>query len=210
MNSIIKALNWRYATKAYDTSKKLDDKDVNTIIESGILAPSSYGLEPYRFVLVKDPAIRAKLREAAWGQPQITDASHLVVLSVRTDVDEKYVDAYMDLISKERGVAVDSLKGFADMIKGTISKLSKDQVIEWNKRQAYIALGTMLTTSALAGIDSTPMEGFDPSAFDSILGLKDSNLTTAVVMALGIRSKDDSYSTLKKVRFTKEEMVITK
>ena len=207
MNTIIKAMNWRYATKTYNTSKKVSQADLDTILDGGLLAPSSFGLQPYKIILVENPETRKKLRDAAWGQTPITDASYLLVLAARTDVDDKYVDNFVNFIAKERGVTVDGLKGYSDMMKGSVTSKG-GTVTDWAKMQAYIVLGTMLTIAAQIGVDSTPMEGFDAAQFDEILGLKKLNLTSAVVMAIGKRADDDVYSTLKKVRFPKSEMLI--
>jgi len=210
MNKIIDAMNWRYATKMYDTSKKLSESELDTVIDAGILSASSFGLQPYKIILVSDLENRKKLRKAAWDQPQVTDASHFVVLAARTDVDEKYVDNYVGLVAKTRGISAESMKGYSDMMKGAIASKKGGEIVDWAKKQAYIVLGTMLTASALAGIDSSPMEGFDYVAFDEILDLKKENLTTAVVLALGTRSKDDTYASLAKVRFPKKDIVVVK
>lgn len=200
-------MNWRYATKSYDISQKVEEKDLDLIIDSGILSPSSFGLQPYKIIRVENIELRKKLRDAAWGQTPVTDASHFLVLAARTDVDASYVDKFVDMIAKERGVSKDSLQGYSDMMKGSISAKGAS-VTDWAKMQAYIALGTMLTVAAQSGIDSTPMEGFDSAKFDEILGLKAMNLTSTVALAIGRRSKDDTYANLKKVRFPKSDILI--
>jgi nitroreductase len=208
MNNIINALNWRYATKSFDSSKKLSDDQLNTILESMRLSASSYGLQPWKFVVVSNPETRTALRAAAWDQTQVTDASAFVVLAVRTDVDAAYVDAYMKSIADTRGMDVAALSGFADMIKGTISRRTAEQVIDWSSRQVYIALGTALTTAAQLEVDTCPMEGFDEAKFDEILGLKEMNLSSRVCLAIGFRSAEDTSATYKKVRSAKDEVVV--
>lgn len=209
MNNIINALNWRYATKSFDSSKKLSDEQLDTILESMRLSASSYGLQPWKFVVVSNPETRTALRAAAWDQTQVTDASALVVLAVRTDVDAAYVDAYMKSIADARGMDVAALSGFADMIKGTISRRTAEQVVDWSSRQVYIALGTALTTAAQLEVDTCPMEGFDEAKFDEILGLKEKNLSSRVCLAIGFRSAEDTSASYKKVRSAKDEVIVT-
>lgn len=210
MTQIIESLNWRYATKAYDTSKKLSDEQVSMLIEAVRLTPSSYGLPAYKVIHVKDAEIREKLKAVAWGQPQITDASDLFVFAIKTDLSDVSVDEYMKLIADTRGVATESLDGFSGMIKGTLNSLSQEHKEAWAARQAYIALGTLLTTTAENKIDSTPMEGFTTEKFDEILGLKELNLKSVVVCVVGYRSENDDYAGLKKVRISKDDLIIEK
>jgi nitroreductase len=206
MNSI-EALNWRYATKQFDATKKLTNEQKDIVTESLRLAPSSYGLQPWTFFIVTNPEIRAKLREAAYGQSQVTDASEVVVFTVPKVLDDALVDRYMESIAETRSIPVDSLKGMVDMIKGMLAGLSPEARIAWAMRQVYIALGTMLTTLAHESIDACPMEGFNPSQFDEILGLPEQGLTTAVIATIGFRSSDDKYATAPKVRFAKDQVI---
>ncbi len=210
MTNIINALNWRYAANAYDTNKKLSDEQVNTLIESIRLAPSSYGLPVYKVIHVKDIETRKKLKAVAWDQPQITDASDLFVFAVKTDLGDASVDDYVNLIMETRNVSAESLSKFAAMIKGTLKSLSEDHKTTWAAKQAYLALGVLLSTAALEEIDSTPMEGFDKKQFDEILGLKDLGLTSTVVCTAGYRSENDSSASMAKVRVSKENLVIEK
>jgi len=198
-SQVIKALNWRYATKKFDPSKKVSDEDLNELLEVLRLAPSSWGLQPWKFIVVTNPELRKKLREHAWGQPQVTDASHLIVLAARTDLDEKYVKEYVKEISKQRGVSLESVKGYEDMMTDFVKGTSKEELIHWAKKQVYLALGMLLEAAALKHIDACPMEGFDAQKFDEVLELK--NLTAAVLCTIGYRSPDDPASKLEKVRF---------
>jgi len=207
MERIIKALNWREATKQFDTSKKLTEEQLNTLIEAARLAPSSFGLQPWSFVVVSDPAVRTELRAASWDQAQITDASQLIVFTAKTPNDE-LVDTYINDIASTRGVTVESLSGLAQMIKGSIATRNEVENIEWAKKQAYLALGVTLTTAALLEIDACPMEGFDPAKYDEILGLKERGLHTAVIMAVGFRSTEEAARESKKVRFPRAQTVI--
>ncbi len=207
--NIIDALNWRYATKGFDSTKKVDEEVFNTLIEAARLAPSSFGLQPWKFIVVNNPEVRQKLRQAAWDQPQVTDASHIIVFAVNKKVDAAYVDTYIQAISETRGVPVDALKGFADMMKGSIaSRGSVDAVTAWSARQVYIALGTLVTTAAFYEIDACPMEGFDPAQFDEILGLTTQGLSAVAMVAVGFRSSTDTTAAYKKVRFARKDVVI--
>jgi nitroreductase len=210
MTNIINAMNWRYATKAYNATKKLSEEQVNTLIESVRLTPSSYGLPVYKVIHVKDAEVRAQLKAVAWGQPQITDASELFVFAVKTDLSDASVDEYIKLIAETRSVSVESLTEYAGMIKGTVNSLSPEHKEVWASRQAYIGLGVLLATAALEEIDSTPMEGFTTEKFDEILGLKELNLKSVVVCTAGYRSESDSYASLAKVRVLKESLIIEK
>ena len=208
MQNIIDALKWRYATKKFDATKKLSQEQFDTVLESLHLSASSYGLQPWKFIVVTNPEIRAKIKAAAWNQTQITDASHLIVLAVQTTVDAAYVDRFVASVSKTRNVPVDALKGYADMMKGSIAGRTPESVVDWSSRQVYIALGTALTAAAVSGIDACPMEGFDPKQVDDILGLAKMGLQSRVLMPVGFSAADDDMAKAPKVRFSKEEVVI--
>lgn len=207
--ALVGTLNWRYATKKFDASRKLDPATWQALEEALVLSPSSYGLQPWKFVVVQDPALRAKLREKAWGQSQVTDASHLVVFTHRTDLTEADIDRYLARIAEVRGVSLESLAGFGQMMVGSLVKGPKHATIaDWAARQAYIALGNLMTSAAALGVDATPMEGLDPAAFDRLLGLEGSGYATVVACAVGHRAADDASAALPKVRFAKEDLVV--
>lgn len=208
MKNIIESLNWRYATKQFDTNKKLDPEQLETITEAMRLSASSFGLQPWKFVIVTNPDIRAKLRTAAYGQPQITDASHLIVIAVRTDIDDAYVDMYVKSISDTRGVPVADLKAFGDMLKGSLKTRTPEAILAWSSCQVYIPLGMLLATAAYSEIDACPMEGFDKAQFDEILGLKEQHLESRVLAAVGFRLQGDKAAMQKKVRFPKDQVFI--
>jgi nitroreductase len=208
--TLIEALNWRYATKSYDTSKKIPADAWKTLEQSLVLAPSSYGLQPYKFIVVNDPAKRAELRPHSWGQSQITDASHLVVFAARTTLTEDHVKEFIRLTSEARGVPADALGGYRDLIVGDLVKGPRHEIIQhWSARQAYIALGELLTSAALLKIDATPIEGFSPPDYDKALGLEGSGYSAVVVAALGYRATDDKYASLPKVRFPVQQLIET-
>ncbi len=206
--SIITNLNERYATKVFDPSKKVSEADMEKLLEAIRLSASSMGLQPYKVLIVEDPAIRAELRKAAYNQPQITDASALLVFAVNYEADEKQADDLIEMIAKARNVTTESLSGYNDMIKGTLKRLNPEQLETWVSKQAYIALGFGLVSSAVLGIDTCPMEGFNSDEFDRILDITKLGLKSKIVLAVGYRSADDKYQYLAKVRQNKEDFFI--
>jgi nitroreductase len=207
MKNITQALNWRYATKKFDTTKKLSAEQLETLLESLRLTASSYGLQPWKFLVVENPELRTQIRGAAWDQSQVTEASHLIVLCAKTDVNEATVDEYMTSIAATRKMPIEALAGFSQMLKGAISGKSQAELTTWAAKQVYIALGTLLTTAALLEIDACPMEGFDPAAVNTILGLNTQNLTATVLCPVGLRDASDDMITRAKVRFPKEKVI---
>ncbi len=209
MTNFIKALEWRYATKQFDATKKIDSETIQTLKESIRLSPSSYGLQPYTIIDVSTPEIREKLKVAAYGQTQLTDASHLLIFAASTDVTEAHVDEFISSHATIRNVPVETLAGYAGMIKANIVSRTIEQKSLWAAKQAYIALGFLLESAALLEVDAAPIEGFDAAQFDEILGLKEKNLTSAVICALGYRSADDTYANQPKVRKTEGELFLS-
>ena len=205
---LISKLNTRYATKAFDAAKKVSAADMDTLLEAIRLSASSYGLQPYKVIVVENPAIRQELRGLAWGQSQITDASALLVFAANTDVNADTVDQYISLISETRGIPAEALGDFGGMMKGSLQKMSAEQVETWVSKQAYIALGYGLVSAAVLGIDTCPMEGFSAPDFDKVLGLEKLGLKSKVVLAVGYRSSEDQYQHMKKVRTKKEDFFI--
>ncbi len=207
MARIIEDLNWRYACKKFDPSQKLSEADLTTLLESLRLTASSYGMQPWKFVVVENPELREKLVPASWGQAQVAEASHLIVICSPAVIDEAFVDRYIADTAKTRGQQPTDLEGFKKMLMN-ITKKSPEAQHAWAKNQVYIALGTLLTACAELRIDSCPMEGFKPKEYDEILGLKDLGLTSMVVCPVGYRHTEDKYSSNKKVRFSLEELTI--
>ena len=210
MTQIIDAMNWRYATKVFDTEKKLTDDQINNLIEAVNLSASSYGLQPWKLIVVKNPELRSKIKDASWGQTQTTDASHLIVIAIKNNVNDAYVDSFINLVSTTRGMDVASLDGYSQMMKGAINSKGEAGVKDWSARQAYIALGTLLTACAIEQIDVCPMEGFDNKKIDEILGLSELGLESVLLCPVGYRSNTDESANYKKVRFPKSETVIEK
>ncbi|CAN5117673.1 NAD(P)H-dependent oxidoreductase [soil metagenome] len=209
MKSVTEGLKWRYAINKFDIEKKLSEEQLVSLLDAMILTPSSFGLQPWKFIVVTNPEIRTRLQEAGYSQPKISEASHLIVIAVEKHIDDALVEKYMQSISEIRNVPRENLNGYADMIKGTIvSKQTDAARVEWATKQAYIALGVLVTAGAVEGIDVAPMEGFDPQKFDEILGLDKLNLESKVIAAVGFRAPDDPVSQMKKVRYSKEEVGI--
>jgi nitroreductase len=206
-DSILEKLSWRYATKSYDASKKVSAEDWATLEQSVILAPSSFGIQPYKFIVVTDQELKEKLKPAAWGQPQITDASHLVVFAYKKTLTDADIEHYVDRIVEVRGVPRETLTDYENIMKDSAKKATDGGYVEvWNSRQAYIALGFLLQTAALLNIDATPMEGFDAAQFNEILGLTD--YSAVVLAAVGYRNAESDWlANLPKVRFSKEELI---
>ncbi len=208
-DATLAALHWRYATKKFDPARKLSTEEWAKFEQALVLAPSSYGLQPYKFVVVTDQALKEKLRPAAYNQTQITDCSHLVVFAPRTDMTEDDVDRYLERVCQVRGTDLEHLKnGFGKVIKGDIVQGPRHALIkEWCARQAYIALGQLMVFAALSSVDVCPMEGFDTGKFDEILGLTAQGYRSVVLGAVGHRAADDGAAGLPKVRFPAEHLL---
>lgn len=204
---IQEALEWRYATKKFDASKKISDQDWKTLTESLKLAPSSYGIQPWKFLIVENPAVREQLKPVSWGQTQVTDASHYVVFLYKESMDAAYVDKYIKRIADVRGAPLESLEGYKNMMIENLVKAPEEKIRVWSQRQAYIAMGFLLETAALLKIDATPMEGFSPADYDRILGLEGTGWKSVATVALGYRHPEDSFQSLKKVRFDDETLI---
>lgn len=206
--ALLEQLKWRAAIKQFDSTKKLTQQQLNELLAAVQLSPSSAGLQPYRIIVVEDAEIRTKLREAAYGQAQITDASQLIIFAAETAVDETLVKNYIDLIAATRQVDRKQLVGFENVIVGSINTKTPEERVTWAQKQAYIALGVLSAAAAEMQIDTCSMEGFSPAAFDEILGLKEKGLTASVIAAVGFRSNEDVYSKALKVRKPDAELFI--
>lgn len=204
---ILESLNWRYAVKKFDAECKVSEADWQTLEQSLLLAPTSYGLQPFKFVVVTDPKLKAELTPAAYGQTQIADCSHLVVFAYKKVLIDADVEHYVERIVEVRGTPRESLAEYENAMK-TAARNSVDAgtIETWNSRQAYIALGFLLETAALLGVDACPMEGFDAAEFNRILGLED--YSAVVLCPVGYRdAKNDWVVNEAKVRFPKEELI---
>ncbi|MDP2337981.1 MAG: NAD(P)H-dependent oxidoreductase [Bacteroidota bacterium] len=207
--SVLNNLKWRYATKRMN-GQKVPAEKLENILEAIQLAPTSIGLQPFTVLVIGDPEMRAKIAPAIYNQPQITEGSHVIVFAAWTGISSESVEKYLNHIASLRGIPVESLAGMRDMINGSIAGKSPEQLLNWNSRQAYIALGTGLVAAAEEQVDATPMEGFDPDALDAVLGLKEKGLHSTVIMTLGYRDAEkDFLSSAAKVRRDKEELFLS-
>ena len=206
--SLLEKLSWRYATKKFDPAKKIRADKLKQVLDMVKLAPSSMGLQHYRILVIEDPEIRTQLRQAAFGQAQITDASQVIVFAAETRIDADYVQEYVNEIVKTRGVTHESVEAYKQTMLGAVNSKSEEDKLVWAQKQAYIALGVLVAATADLDIDICPMEGFNAVQFDEILSLKEKGLTSAVVAAIGYRAADDMFSTFAKVRKPDDKLFI--
>ena len=205
--TVQESLAWRYATKRFDPTKIIPQAAWETLEQSLQLAPSSFGLQPWHFIVVKNPELRKELQAHSWNQPQVTEASHFLVLTSLRGVDESYIDAFLQTAASTRSIPVESLAGYRGMIVPFVSQLRDSHQLEaWTTRQVYLALGMLLTTAAVLGIDACPLEGIDPTQYDRILGLEQKGVSTRVACALGYRASSDPLASMPKVRFPHEKI----
>jgi len=209
MNTFLDKQNWRYATKKFDSTKKISESDLNFLKEAVRLTASAYGLQLYKVIIIENPELRAQLLPAAYGQAQITDASHLFVFASQMNVGNAEIDAYLKNTSEIRELPLESLNGYGDYMKGAINPMPEDLKNVWTAKQTYLALGNLLNSAAELNIDATPMEGFDAAKFNEILGLDKLNLSAVVVAPVGYRHEADATQHHKKVRKSNEDLFIT-
>lgn len=200
---ILNALNWRYATKSYDTSKKLEEDKLHTILEAGRLAPSSVGSQPWKFIVISNPELKAKLAPHAYNQPQVTESSHLIVLCAITEFDEKYIDSHIDLTASTKGISAEMLAGYKNMLMGMTSSTAN-----WLKHQVFIPLGMMMLAAAELHVDASPIGGFNPAGIDEALGLTEKGLTSVVLLGVGYRNENDTAASQPKVRWPEDKVII--
>jgi len=207
--ALLQQLAWRYATKLFDPTRKIPPADWAALEEALILTPTSYGLQPFKFIVITDPAVKEALVPHSWNQRQPADCSHFVVFAARTENTDANVDRYLARIAEVRGVSGGSLAGFRKVLVGDVVDGPRGQIaLEWATRQAYIALGNFMTSAALLGVDTCPMEGFVPEGYDEVLDLATHGLHAAVACATGYRSEDDKYAKLPKVRLPASELLV--
>lgn len=206
-DTLLTALKWRYAVKQFDAARTIDDGTWSALEDSLVLTPSSIGLQPWKFIVVTDVEMKTKLQPAAWNQAQVSDCSHFLVMTVRKDLDEAHVDRHLARMSEVQGTPVEALAKFRDMVTGNLDKARAEGRLDtWQTHQIYIALGNLMTAAALLGVDTCPMEGFQPAQFDEILGLTDTPYASVVCCAAGYRDASDKYASKPKVRFEKQEL----
>lgn len=206
MTNILDALKWRYATKIFDHEKMISEDDLHTILEAGRLSPSSFGVEPWKLIVVENTELRAKIRAVGYDQPKITDAAYLIVIARRTDARANLANDLVARTASIRGVDPNTLAGLGDMVSGFIATLSDEKLDAWVAMQCYIPLGVMVSAASIMGIDNGPMEGFNPAEVDKILGLPEKHLASTTFLTLGHRG-DDPAGSQPKVRRDFEEVV---
>jgi nitroreductase len=200
-------LTWRFSVKKFDPAKKIPAVTWQTLEHALVLSPSSYGLQPWKFFVVDDPAVRAELLPASWNQSQIVDASHLVVFAVKADVGPADAQRLINRTAEVRGVPAASLDPYHRRLVGSLTSLTPAEVEAWMTRQVFIALGVFLTTAAFVGVDACPMEGFEPPKYDEILGLREKGYKSVVLATAGYRHADDRLAAAAKVRYPHAEVV---
>lgn len=205
---ILKQLSWRYAVKKFDPLKKISDKDWDVLEESLRLSPSSYGLQPWKFIVVHNKEILKKLTALTWGQSQVEDCSHYVVFTTKVKLDEAHIEKFIAKIAEIRNLDPKTLDGYKNvMFKDLITGPRSETISHWAQRQSYIAMGFIMQTAAVLGIDTCPIEGLDPKGYDKILGLENTGYATVAAMACGYRHADDKYQSMKKIRFDKSDVI---
>jgi nitroreductase len=207
VEQLVESFQWRYAVKRFDPAKKIDGATWAALEQSLVLTPSSFGLQPWKFVVISSAEKKAMLPAISWNQSQPGDCSHMVVFTARKSVDEAYVDAFLNKTSAERNVPFASLAGYRSMMLGFLQKSSGRHLV-WSSNQAYIALGQLLASAAFLGVDACPMEGIVAAEYDKLLGLDGGDYTTVVGCALGYRHPEDHYAKLAKVRFNASDLVV--
>ena len=205
--TMLAQLQWRYATKKFDPARKIAPELWSQIERAPVLSPSSYGLQPWKFVVVTDPEMRKTLHPVSYNQAQILDASHLVVFAAKNPPTEANVDRYVARTADVRGKTVAELAGFKQMMMGSLSRMTPEAAFNWAARQTYIALGVFLSMCAAVGVDACPMEGFQPEKYDEILGLKAKGFTAVAIATAGYRSPDDPAAKSAKVRFDVNDVI---
>ncbi len=200
-------MQWRYAVKKFDPARRIPDADWRHVEDSMVLTPSSFGLQPWKFVVVTDQAAKEKLVPVSWGQKQVADCSHMVVIAARTNLSEADIDKYVARTAEVRNTTVEALGGFRKMMVGTLVP-AKFDLNKWAAHQCYIALGQLMAVAAVMGIDTCPMEGFEPAKYDEILGLTALGYHSVVCCPVGYRAADDKSALAPKVRFKADDVVL--
>ena len=208
---LFQQMNWRYACKKFDSTKIIREADWNILVETLRLSASSYGLQPWKFFVIQDMELRKQLFDASWKQSPVVEASHFIVMTYKEKMDEAHIDRHVAQTAKIRGLEVSTLSRMKEVVMKDLVAGPRSATIEaWAQRQCYIAMGSFLTTASLMEIDTLPMEGLDPAAYDRILKLEGSGYKTVAAIACGYRSSEDKYATTKKIRFDMQDVVVYK
>ncbi|GAA4278030.1 NAD(P)H-dependent oxidoreductase [Aquimarina mytili] len=207
--NIIESLQWRYATKKFDSTKILPQEKIDTLIEAFNLTATSYGLQPLKLVVIKNKELQKQLTEHSWNQQQVADASHVLVFCIENAVGEDYISKYFDNVKTTRNTPDEILKPFKDQLVDSFKNKPEEEIHNWASKQAYLAMGNLLTVCAVEEIDACPMEGFIPEKYNEILNLSNHGLTSVLVLPVGYRAHDDMFSEFKKVRRSIKDTIIT-
>lgn len=199
-------LRWRYAVKRFDSSRMVPQEAWDLLEQSLILTPSSYGLQPWKFIVITDPTIKAQLPAISWSQKQPQDCSHMVVLAARRSMDANYIDTFFKHLCQTRNLSPETMTSYRNVVVAAIANMQSH--LDWNARQVYIALGQLMVAAAVLGIDTCPMEGIVHEEYDKLLGLSESEYTTVVGCAVGYRHPDDKQATAAKVRFNSSDIIV--
>lgn len=207
--SVLQKLQWRYATKQFDAKKRLSESQITLLKDAFNLTATSYGLQTLSLVVVGDnPELRSQLRMHAYEQPQITEASHVLVICIQDDITDHDIDLHFENVKHIRKTPEDVISPFRTRLKDMMKEMTKAERQQWSKHQAYITLGNLMTVCAVEGIDACPMEGFEPEAFDKLLNLQDYNLKSVLLLPVGFRSNQDPFASMKKVRKSTKTNII--
>ncbi len=206
---LLQALHWRYATKQFDPNRKIPQEIWSALEEALVLTPSSFGFQPWKFLVITNAELRARLQPACWNQAQVKDCSHLVAFLAQQDATAEDIQRYLSRIAEVRGQQVDALEGFRKMLEGCLlgDGPIAERIPQWAASQLYIALGNFMTSAAVLGIDTCPMEGFEPTQVDAILGLDETRWKTVLLCPAGYRAEGDRYSALPKVRYPQASLI---
>jgi nitroreductase len=210
VTDLLENLNWRYATKKFDSTKTIAAETWAALEESLVLTPSSYGLQPWKFWVITNEELREQLKPLSWNQSQVTDCSHYVVFAIKKNLSLEHLDHFIARTAEVRGITVEAIAGYRNIMASDVIYGPRSLTVnEWATRQVYIALGNFMTSAAMIGVDTCPMEGIEAPKYDKLLGLSEKGYATVVACAAGYRAEDDKYANLAKVRFLKDEVIET-
>ncbi len=207
--NIIESLRWRYATKKFDHSRILPQQKIDILTEAFNLTATSYGLQPLKLIVIKDKELQKKLKKHSWDQQQVADASHVLVFCIEKEIGENYILKHFENIKSTRNTSEEILKPFREQLIDSFKNKQEEEISTWAAKQAYLAMGNLLTVCAIEEIDACPMEGFIPEKYDELLKLNEIGLTSVLVLPVGYRAEDDMFSEFKKVRRSKNDTIIT-
>jgi len=208
MADIIKDLEWRYAVKKFDSSKEIEVSKLERIKKAFNLTATSYGLQPIKMVILKNKDLQEQLVQFSYGQRQVAQASHILILCIEKKIDVDYISSYFNKVKDIRGTSDSVLEPFKKELVSEFAKMDTKQIEQWAINQVYLAMGNLLTICAAEQLDACPMEGFSPDSYDELLNLSSKGLRSVLVLPIGYRAEDDIFSEFKKVRRDMENSII--